>query len=610
VWNSGGTLGYVAGMGSNNVVVIDAPGARAGLADTIEVGEGPTGLALDESHDRLYVLNRFDASISVVDTNTELEIDRVAFFDPTPTPIKAGRLHLYDTHKNSGLGYISCASCHIDSRLDALSWDLGDPAGNMKPLNQNCPDGGCQDWHPMKGPMATQTLQDIIGLEPHHWRGDREGIEAFNGAFIGLLGDDINLTPIEMQQFEDFLATIHYPPNPNRNFDNTLPTNLPMPGHFTTGRFGAPGLPLPSGDAQNGLNLYRTAGLDGVQCVTCHTLPVGIGPNGLFVGPVFTVIPDGPNGEKHHSVVSVDGSTNVTMKIPQLRNMYEKTGFNTTQMVNTRGTGYLHDGSVDSIERFLAEPVFSVVSTQQIADLSAFMLAFGGSDLPTGSPTNFLEPPGPGGKDTHAAVGTQTTLIDLATASAAQIDLLNDMLGLGDAGVVGLVVKGIVGGEHRGYTYVGAGSYQSDRAAGFVTHAALTAAAAPGSELTFTLVPDGSQTRIGVDRDDDGHFDTDETDACADPSDPFSSPLNSECCEADVTTQGAGVGDPGFGVPDGLVTGADINFYVNLWIVGDPGADLTTQGAGAGDPGFGVPDGLVTGADIQFYVNLWVAGCP
>lgn len=48
VWNAAGTRGYVSGMGSNNVVVIDAAGRRAGKQPTIEVGEGPTGLALDE----------------------------------------------------------------------------------------------------------------------------------------------------------------------------------------------------------------------------------------------------------------------------------------------------------------------------------------------------------------------------------------------------------------------------------------------------------------------------------------------------------------------------------------------------------------------------------
>lgn len=82
-------------------------------------------------------------------------------------------------------------------------------------------------------------------------------------------------------------------------------------------------------------------------------------------------------------------------------------------------------------------------------------------------------------------------------------------------------------------------------------------------------------------------------------------------CIADVTTQNAGIGDPNYGVPDGLVTGIDLQFYVNAWIVQDLAiADLTTQNAPVGDPNFGVPDGIVTGADIQYYVNAWFAGCP
>jgi|GEM_PF-1100109 len=82
------------------------------------------------------------------------------------------------------------------------------------------------------------------------------------------------------------------------------------------------------------------------------------------------------------------------------------------------------------------------------------------------------------------------------------------------------------------------------------------------------------------------------------------------CSPADVTTTGAGIGDPGYGVPDGSITAADIQFYVNLYVAADPAADLTTTGAAVGDPGYGVPDGSITAADIQFYVNLYVAGCP
>ncbi len=539
IWNAAGTKAFVSGMGSNNIVVIDPDGNRIGITPTIEVGEGPTGLVLDEDRNRLYVLNKFAATISVVDTITETQIGQEDFFDPTPAAIKVGRKHLYDTHKTSGLGHISCASCHVDSRMDRLAWDLGDPDGDMKIFNQNCNMGitvigdPCEDWHPMKGPMVTQTLQNIIGLEPFHWRGDRNGLEEFNGAFVSLLGDDAMLTPQEMQEFKSFLESIHFPPNPFRNLDNTLPTNLPLPGHFTTGRFGTAGLPLPNGNAVQGLLRYRTGNLDeggaiDLQCVTCHTLPTGAGANRSALSPFgpFPEIPLGPNGERHLSLVTVDGSTNLNMKIPQLRNLYEKVGFNMTQTSNRSGFGYVHDGSVDSIERFVSEPVFNVNSNQDVADLTAFLLSFAGSDLPVGTPNGAFELLGPAGQDTHAAVGKQVTFDGANNDDAASVALLNAMLSIANASKVGLVARGVRGGEHRGFSYTGANIFQSDRAAESVTASSLRTGAALGEEMTFTVVPFGSQLRIGVDRDEDGFRDRDERDACANPADAASNPNN------------------------------------------------------------------------------------
>jgi len=344
---------------------------------------------------------------------------------------------------------------------------------------------------------------------------------------MGLQGDDVTLSAVEMQQFEDFLATITYPPNPYRNFDNTLPTNLPLPGHFTTGRFGAAGQPLPNGNAVTGLAVYRPPTfLDGgnLACVTCHTLPTGMGTDYTLSGIALQPIAVGANGEHHRMLVSVDGTTNISTKVPQLRNIYEKTGFNTTQLLNTAGFGVLHDGSVDSIERFVAEPVFNVTSDQMVANLTAFMLAFSGSDLPQGS-TNIaaLEPPGGTSKDTPASVGAQTTLSAAPTPS--ELTWINQVIGFANANKVGLVVKGRQGGLTRGYAWVPATSqFQSDRAAQTLAQAALQNAAAIGSELTFTVVPRGSETRIGIDRDLDGYFDRDELDAGTDPTDALSHP--------------------------------------------------------------------------------------
>jgi YVTN family beta-propeller protein len=535
VWNAAGTRLYVAGLGSNNLVVLDASGARAGLAPTIEVGEGPTGLALDEPRAKLYVMNKHGASISVVDTLLEMEVARVSFHDATPSAIRVGRKYLYDARRTSGLGVTACAACHVDARMDHLAWDLGNPAGSMKSpsasgqnLGANVPglNTGFQDWHPMKGPMTTQTLVDIIGKEPHHWRGDRNGIEEFNGAFQSLLGDDVQLSAAEMQEFESFLATITFPPNPFRGADNSLPTNLVLNGHHTTGRFSAAGQPLPVGNATSGLALYRPPRLldtNALACVTCHTLPTGLGTDRRFQNGQYRAIAAGPNGERHHALVSVDGSTNVSMKIPQLRNLYQKTGFDLTQTLNTRGFGLLHDGSVDSIERFVSEPVFSPASDQEVANLVAFLLAFSGSNLPSGSATNVLEPPGTLSQDTHAAVGDQLTLAN-PNPDPATLALLDAMLQQANLAKVDVIVKGRLAGAQRGWKYSGGAVFQSDRKRQTHSKAELLALAGVGREMTFSVVPKGSATRLGIDRDMDGAFDRDEELAGSDPADPASLP--------------------------------------------------------------------------------------
>jgi len=571
VFSADGSRAYICGMGSNNVVVVDAAGARAGLSDTIEVGEGPTSLAIDDARGNLYVLNRFDGSLSVVDLISETEIERVSMFDPSPEAIKVGRKHFYDTHETSGLGQTSCASCHVDGRMDRLAWDLGDPSGAFKNLNGlNLGAGvpglntGFLPFHPMKGPMTTQTFQGIIGMEPFHWRGDRLGLEEFNPAFVGLLGDDEQLSPQAMQEFEDFVETIFFPPNPFRNQNNTLPASLET-GQVSGGRFSPAGTPLPPGRPNAGMTLYRstTRLLDGgLACVTCHTLPTGAGPDmrlNLGTG-TFVPIAPGPNGEHHIAVVSVDGSTNRTIKIPQLRNGYEKTGFDMTSTESLHGFGVLHDGSVDTLARFVSEPAFSVVSDQEVADLVAFMLCLSGSDLPQGSPTNVLIPPGPPSADTHAGVGVQETLNDIATAPVSQTVQLTIMETLAGSGDVGLVVKGRVGGEQRGYVY-DAGEYQSDRSSERLTPAALKALATPGAPLTFTMVPLGTETRIGIDRDEDGHFDTDETDRCTDPADPESYPGAPGTPDCDPST--------GPGVLDIF----DFLCFQDAFVQGDPYAD-------------------------------------
>jgi YVTN family beta-propeller protein len=476
VWNADGSAAYIAGMGSNNVAIVGPSGARLGL---IDVGDGPTGLALAGA--KLYVLNRFEGSISTIDTATNAELSRTSFFDPTPSAIRNGRPFLYNTHMTSGLGQASCGSCHVDAKADGLAWDLGAVTGSMKTVNQPCRQGpnGCAPWHPMKGPMVTQSLQGIVGAGAMHWRGDKENVAAFNPAFDGLQGSE-QRSDQEMQLLHDYIATIAYPPNPNRNTDGTLRNTLAVSNG--------------SGNPQNGLTLYNTAprfgppGPGGLTCVVCHTLPNGTDQRIDFPGPP---------------------AANQSLKNVALRGQEEKLGFNRGQPNSTRGFGYNHDGTGDTLFNLFAAPPFSFPNNptgqQERRDMEAFFLSL----------TN----------DTHAAVGRQITLNGANNSAPAVVAALDQFKLLADTNQVGLVVKGIQSGLERGYVYVGTNTYQSDRQSEAVSDVLLRAAATAGSELTWTVVPIGTQRRIGIDRDVDTVLDRDELDQGYNPADPFSSPL-------------------------------------------------------------------------------------
>jgi hypothetical protein len=180
---------------------------------------------------------------------------------------------------------------------------------------------------------------------------------------------------------------------------------------------------------------------------------------------------------------------------------------------------------------------------------------------------------------THAGVGQQTTATGVANDTAR----INQFVTIANApNGLGLIVKGRVGGEARGWMFV-AGSFRSDRAdAPTLSPAALLALAAAGSELTYTLVPPGSQTRLGIDRDLDGFFDRDELDAGSDPADASSVP-------------GACVGDISPATPDGLVNGGDLGALLSGW--GTAGV-TDIDGSGTTDA-----------ADLAILLGAWGA-CP
>jgi|GEM_PF-170921 len=458
-WRADGQSALVTGMGSNNVAVIDAAGQR--LAH-FPVGEGPTGVVLHEDSGRGYVLNKFSASISVIDLAAKQETARIAFYDPTPAAIKAGRPFLYNTHRTSGLGQVSCASCHVDSKTDRLSWDLGDPTGaNTTVANASnttgAATGGRVAVSAMKGPMSTQTLQDIGKHPSLHWRGDKGALTDFNPAFLGLMGAESPLSTSEMAAFKAFLDTIHLPPNPYRALDNSRPAAVTLPDGTTV--------------RSATMNTLRGRNSRNNNCLQCH---LGGGTrnraSNLELGQAFVA--------------------------PSLSLFYKKLGYWPGSATgSTSGTGFFHDG-VDSVNR-----AARVTTSEAQPDMLAELMTLEG---PAGPLTG-----GERRQDTHAGVGRQVTLRGAATA--AQTALLNQLVAIAHTSAhAALIAQTQLAGVARGfYLPEGATAFLSDRSGDQRTLTQLTAEAAGGNPVTFTLVAQGTEKRLSVDRDGDGQPDRD-----------------------------------------------------------------------------------------------------
>jgi YVTN family beta-propeller protein len=169
-----GTRLYVSLGGSESVLAIDVPRllqfvhsrprpASGSFAQDlsasanyviarIPVGHNPRGLALSADGSRLFVANRLDDTISVIDTGKLRVAATVALEGPrTVSALRRGEQTFYSAHY-SFQGQISCSSCHIDSTYDALTWNL-EPNGFGRDI------------------VANRLLEDIKDTAPYKWNG-------------------------------------------------------------------------------------------------------------------------------------------------------------------------------------------------------------------------------------------------------------------------------------------------------------------------------------------------------------------------------------------------------------------------------------------------------
>jgi len=548
VTRDGKTL-FVAAFGSSRIGVFstseletDTFDPRTASAKYITVsGGGPSGIVLDEARGRMYVSTRFDNAVKVINLASGSEVAAASMPTPEPAEVIEGRPLLYDATRSSANGENACASCHPFGDMDDLAWDLGNPDDvvTASPLNRflasdlfiklgrklfgpETPVNGSDkaaDFHPMKGPMTTQTLRGMRNSGALHWRGDRAtgqfGTDAldstlsfknFAGSFKALLGNAQAASEVDMEKFAKFQLSVLLPPNPVRKLDNSLNASQQRGKAFYVGprpsdgvdvnnllsNIGGGGLADLIGNIPGlgNLDLNKLFGQTSFTCEGCHKLNPAQGFFGTGGDASFEALPQ-------------------IFKIPHLRNMYQKVGMfggpetkGNSNKENTsftgdqiRGFGFSFDGSSDTMFRFFNAGVFAP------KDTVGFL-----KENPDGSRRDVVEYMLAFDSDLAPVVGQQVTLTSgNAAAVGPRIDLLvqralapfiSKELGVA-ARECDLTARLVEAGGLRGYLFDAAaqnfvaadGTRRSD--------AELRAlAATDGQEITYTCVPPGTGTTI------------------------------------------------------------------------------------------------------------------
>jgi YVTN family beta-propeller protein len=161
---------FVTTASSQSVTVIDVPRllsyARARrepfvndlsasanyVVARIPVGHNPRGVLLSKDATRLYVANRLDDNIAVIDTKANRVISTIDLGGPkTINPLRRGERIFY-TADYAFQGQFGCSNCHLDATIDGLQWDL-EPDGFGKDIVDN------------------RLLENLAGTEPFKWNG-------------------------------------------------------------------------------------------------------------------------------------------------------------------------------------------------------------------------------------------------------------------------------------------------------------------------------------------------------------------------------------------------------------------------------------------------------
>ena len=220
----------------------------------IHTGRNPRQLAVSPDGSRLFVAERLDDSILVVDTASLRTLGRIELGNGgLEDPIRRGE-RVFTSSAYTFQHQFSCRSCHPDGHVDGLSYDFdGDGIGDNL--------------------LDNRSLQGVAGTGPFKWNGKNPSLEVQCGPrFARVLMRTEPFPDRELHDLTTFIKSLP-PPRISRNADGKL-TQAQERGRaifFATRTSGGKEIPVSN------------------RCVTCHApplytvrLPFNVGTKGSY----------------------------------------------------------------------------------------------------------------------------------------------------------------------------------------------------------------------------------------------------------------------------------------------------------------------------------------
>ena len=203
----------------------------------VELHSGPRALALSASATELYVLDRFTATVAMVEDvrSDSPRVARQIALEPSvgPRERRLGQVLYFADMGRSGM---SCDSCHLEGHDEGILFEKTHPLRIYRSPTVR----GTRETPPYFTPASTFSLAETSRMV-----GDRNRYM------------NPTLTETEVRQLTLFSATVTTPPNPYRGPDGAPPPSIALPG-------GGTGRPL------EGQRLFEGK----ADCVRCHPPPL------------------------------------------------------------------------------------------------------------------------------------------------------------------------------------------------------------------------------------------------------------------------------------------------------------------------------------------------